>query len=63
MVRLSRFAKLRDLWLDRTQVTDAGLDQLRHLKQLESVGLSGTRVTPTGIKDLRGNLPWIDVEY
>ena len=63
MPRLSRRLSLRVLYFDRTQVTDAGLDHLRHLKQLQWVRLSGAPVTPNGLRDLQANLPWVEFEH
>ncbi len=35
-----------------TQVTDAGLKELKELKALRSLSLNGTRVTPAGVAEL-----------
>ena len=43
---LSSPTDLRTLDLTRTRVTDAGLDRLPHLTQLQQLNLSGTDTTP-----------------
>ena len=46
-------------WLDlsNTEITDAGLEQLKGLKKLEKLDLSNTKVTNAGVKDLQKTLP------
>jgi hypothetical protein len=53
---------LRTLYLDRTQVTDAGLKELSGLKGLKNLYLSKTRVTKAGVKELRKALPNCEIE-
>jgi internalin A len=45
------------LGLASTKVTDAGLKELAGLKSLQSLVLVGTKVTPTGVAELRKALP------
>ena len=42
------------LLLGNTQVTDAGLEHLRGLSQLQLLGLEGTQVTDAGLEHLKG---------
>jgi Leucine-rich repeat (LRR) protein len=39
--------------LKDTNVTDAGLKELKHLKNLEELNLVGTKVTDAGMKELK----------
>jgi hypothetical protein len=48
---------LKALYLDKTQVTDAGLKKLTGLKALEVLELLGTSVTDAGVDKLQGALP------
>lgn len=52
---------LECLWLERTNVTDAGLMQLSALKCLKRLYLGGTAVTDDGANKLNAVLPecWI----
>ena len=43
--------------LTGTEVTDAGLKELKHLKQLTSLYLGITKVTDDGVADLQKALP------
>ncbi len=43
--------------LRRTQVTDAGLKELKELKHLSGLYLSGTHLTAEGLKELKAALP------
>jgi hypothetical protein len=45
------------LGLTDTQVTDAGLHNLKHLSKLEQLNLLKTQVTPAGVKALKKHLP------
>jgi hypothetical protein len=45
------------LGLVDTQVTDAGLKDLKEFKQLTYLDLTGTKVTEEGLKELRAALP------
>ncbi len=54
--------KLRTLWLDATQLTDAGLAQLKGLSTLKNLSLTKTKVTSSGVEALRKALPQVAVE-
>ena len=43
--------------LGHTKVTDAGLKELKDLKQLTSLNLAETKVTADGVADLQKALP------
>ena len=45
-----------------TQVTDAGLEHLRGLTELQEVGLSNTQVTDAGVAELQKTLPNCKIE-
>jgi WD40 repeat protein len=49
--------KLEGLRLDKTAVTDAGLDRLEGLEHLHTLSLSDTKVTEAGVRRLREALP------
>jgi hypothetical protein len=42
-------------------VTDAGLKHLVPLKRLQSLGLTGTKVTAEGMKNLLRDLPKLEI--
>jgi hypothetical protein len=52
--RLNGVSQLKELWLEDTDITDAGLQQLKGLTQLEKLSLSGTEVTDAGLVNLQG---------
>jgi hypothetical protein len=62
MKDLNELTGLEVLDLSHTQVTDAGLAQLKGLKKLNSLYLRKTRVTDAGVKQLTGALPGLRVE-
>lgn len=43
---------VKSLWLPLTQITDAGLSHITHLKNLETLVLSKTNITDKGLKPL-----------
>src|SRR5881409_2312039 len=51
--------------LGGTKVTDAGLKELKHLKQLTSLYLNNTQVTDAGLKELKDlkQLTYLDVAF
>jgi hypothetical protein len=49
--------KLTHLFLNGTQVTDAGLKFLENMKQLKRLEINGTKVTSEGIDKLQRALP------
>jgi hypothetical protein len=54
LILLERVEELKQLWLDYSQVTDAGLDHLAKLSRLKELSLSHTQVGDTGLAKLRG---------
>ena len=48
---------LKELRLDQTQITDAGLEQLKGLTRLECLSLTDTKVTAAGVEKLKQALP------
>ena len=54
-------AQLKVLWLTGTQVTDAGLESLTTLRNLEQLDVQATQVTPAAIEQLRKRLPQLDM--
>ena len=55
------FVDVRSVYLDNTPVTDAGLEHLRGLRQLQVLDLDNTQVTDAGLEHLRGltQLRWL----
>ncbi len=49
--------------LSRTSVGDQGLKTLRELKTLEALYLKDTRVTATGVVDIRSAIPRVRIEW
>ncbi len=47
-------ARITRIYLDRTDVTDAGLENLKGLTNLKGLSLDSTQVTDTGLKHLKG---------
>jgi hypothetical protein len=54
MVHLAGLSNLEWLWLDSTQVTDAGLAHLTGLTGLQHINLNFTPVTDAGLMHLKG---------
>jgi hypothetical protein len=50
-------SQLEELYLDGTDVTDAGLLQLKGLNRLEVLFIGRTQVTDAGIEKLQSALP------
>ncbi len=48
------FVSVECLWLNSTEVTDAGLENLKGLSQLRFLSLKDTRVTDAGLEHLKG---------
>jgi hypothetical protein len=57
LAALANLKNLKVLHLTGSPISDAGLVHLRGLKQLESLETKGTKITPEGLKKLRGTLP------
>ncbi|MCX5653361.1 MAG: hypothetical protein NTY65_01745 [Planctomycetota bacterium] len=49
------------LYLGGTPITDAGVKDLKELKDLQRLNLTGTKITDAGLKDLRQALPTTDI--
>jgi hypothetical protein len=47
----------RIMYLDKTDITDAGLEHLRNFTRLEELQLTSTTVTDNGVKRLQQTLP------
>lgn len=60
MPRIGSFGKLELLHLGGTSITDAQLTELYKLKQLKTLFLTRTGVTPEGIEALQQAMPWIE---
>jgi len=48
---------LESLWLNKTQVTDAGLATLRGLRSLRAISVWDAHVTPAGVAELERDWP------
>ena len=57
------FISVEAVTLNATQVTDAGLENLRELTMLQELSLANRKVTDAGLKNLRGltALQWLDL--
>ena len=55
-------ADLQTLYLKGSQITDAGLVNLKGLNNLKDLDLSGTNVTDAGIAELQKALPNCEIE-
>ena len=60
-MHLKGLTNLKELRLNATQVTDAGLVHLKGLTKLEERYLSGTQVTDAGVAELKKALPKCDI--
>jgi hypothetical protein len=49
--------QLKKLSLFQTQVTDAGVPHLKRLSNLETLLISGSKITETGTRELQAALP------
>ncbi|MEK6239056.1 MAG: hypothetical protein N2C14_30440 [Planctomycetales bacterium] len=59
---LSRWGQwLKELDLDETGITDAGLTHLKGLKNLRKLGIRRTQVTSEGVADLQKALPTCEI--
>ena len=54
---------LRALYLNNTQVTDAGLKHLAAVRSLRQIFLYPTKVTDAGVAELKAALPGVQVRY
>jgi len=52
---------LQELNLANTQVTDAGLAFIKDGNRLTTMNLAGTKVTNAGVKQLREELPKLEI--
>ncbi|HET6879959.1 MAG TPA: hypothetical protein VFI31_07380 [Pirellulales bacterium] len=64
-VHLEGLTSLEFLYLNNTQVSDAGLIHLRRLSGLRAIDLQGTRITDAGLDHLQGitNPQWIWLDH
>jgi hypothetical protein len=60
---LTRLPSLRELSLDNTSITDAGIASLRAISTLRSLDLYHTRVTKSGYEALQASLPQCRIFY
>jgi hypothetical protein len=63
LVQLQTMSTLYRLDLCNTDVTDAGLDHLKGLTGLGWLGVSGTKVSPQGMAELRRALPRVLIDH
>ncbi len=54
---VAKLQQLKTLWLDGTQITDAGLKDVAKLQQLETLNLDATKITQAGVAELKKTLP------
>ena len=52
---------MQKLYLNGTQITDAGMVRLKGLTKLDELNLEETQVTDTGIAELQQALPNCDI--
>ena len=57
MVYLTNFKQLKKLSLFQTQVSDAGIPQLKRLTNLETLLIGGSKISEAGAKELQKALP------
>jgi len=60
LVAVARFPELEELWLECTNITDAGLREL-HSTRLKFVSVAYTGVTQEGVASLARAVPGIEV--
>ncbi len=54
LIAIGSFSNLTRLFLDRTNITDRNIENLKNLLQLQYLNLSGTAVTVNGLNTLKG---------
>ena len=54
---------LEGLNLENTKITDAGLKELKELKNLQWLGIRGAHVTFRALRQLQSALPKLKTEY
>lgn len=59
LAHLSAFPRLVELDLDEIELTDAVIPHLKSLKQLHSISIRGSQITPAGVEELKRNEQWI----
>ncbi len=62
MIQVAKIPHPGSLWLEGTQITDAGLVPLRGMKDLGELHLKGTSVTDAGVEELQKALPFLDID-
>jgi hypothetical protein len=60
---LQHLHKLRVLWLNSSRVDDSGVASLSHMRSLERLHLSGTKLSPDGRAALQRALPQTNITY
>ncbi len=63
LVAVGGLKQLTELWINDTQITNAGLKHLRGMQRLHHLGLFHTAITDAGLESLHGlkELGWVDV--
>jgi hypothetical protein len=61
LVHLKGLRRLRELNLDDTKITDAGLAHLKELTKLRCLSICGTEVSDAGVRDLQKALPNVKI--
>ena len=61
MAHLRGLTQLQGLFLDNTQVSDAGLAHLRGLTRLKRLYLNNSQVTDAGVNEVRKALPNVEI--
>ncbi len=59
---LQEFGSLSTICIANTEVTDAGLDHLLHLKGIRQVVLTGSRVSDDGIDRMKKEFPGVHIQ-
>ena len=58
-----KLQQLERLFLDGTEITDAGLKELAKMKQLKVLGFGWTKVTKAGVAELQKALPKCEIRH
>jgi hypothetical protein len=64
LATVAQFENLEQLWLNGDiTITDAGLEHLKKLKQLDDLSLADANVTPEAVKELQNALPHCKISW